>query len=86
MAHCFTVKLNDEISLILTRLESQAQSFDGRIEGTAESGSFRGKSFLGPVTGEYSAISNREVRITITHKPFIVPYSLIEFEIKKYFA
>jgi len=84
MAHSFTIILNDDISLILTKIETQALSFGGRIEGTAESGSFGGTSFLGRIAGEYSLISKREIRITIIHKPFIVPYSLIEFEIRKY--
>jgi len=86
MSHSFTVKLNDEISLILRKVESQAVSQGGRFEGTPECGSFGGNSFLGRITGEYKCISNKEIRITITHKPFVVPNSLIEYEIRKYLA
>jgi hypothetical protein len=51
-----------------------------------ECGSFDGKSSLGLVKGEYHCISDNEIKITIKDKPFVVPYSMIEFEIKKYFS
>jgi len=86
MTHSFNVKLNDEISSVLKTLKSEALRLGGTLEGTSESGSFGGNSFLGRITGEYSCISNKEIRITITNKPFIVPYSLIEGEIRKYLA
>jgi len=86
MSHSCTVKLNDDISSILRKVESHALSHGGSFESTSESGSFGGNSFLGLITGKYSCIANKEIRITITHKPFIVPYSLIEYEIRKYLA
>jgi hypothetical protein len=47
-------------------------------------GSFEGDSFFGLIKGEYSFISDSEIIITITDKPFLLPHSLIEYEIKKY--
>ncbi|MGD0886594.1 MAG: hypothetical protein ABSA46_17275 [Thermodesulfovibrionales bacterium] len=84
MAHSFTVKVSDEIPSIIKKVESRVIKDGGSFEGNTERGSFGGKSFLGLIKGEYACISNQEIRITITHKPFIVPYSLIELEVRKY--
>jgi len=86
MAYSFTIKLNDEISSILKKVESEITDNGGRFEGNTECGSFDGKSSLGLVKGEYHCISDNEIKITIKDKPFVVPYSMIEFEIKKYFS
>jgi hypothetical protein len=86
MAHSFTVKVDDEIPSIIKKVEARILEDGGRFVGNTESGFFGGKSFLGLVKGEYRCLSNKEIRITITHKPFIVPYSLIEFEVRKYLS
>jgi len=45
-----------------------------------------GSSIMGPIRGEYRTLSGNEICITIIDKPFVVPYSMIEGEIKKYFS
>jgi nitrate reductase cytochrome c-type subunit len=84
MAHSFTVEVSDEISTILKRVEEQVVRHGGRLEGNAKRGSFEGESFLGLIKGEYHCISDTEIKINITDKPFMVPHSLIEYEIKKH--
>ena len=86
MAHSFTIKLTDEISSVLGRVRSEITVNGGRFEGDTEYGSFDGKSVLGSIKGEYRCIAGNEIEITITHKPFIVPYGRIESEIKQYFT
>ena len=86
MSHSFTVKFNEEISSILKKVESEIMDKGGRFEGNTESGSFDGKSPLGTIRGEYCSISHNEIEITIKDKPFIVTYSMIESEMKKYFS
>ena len=86
MAHSFTVKLTDEISSVLGRVRSEITGNGGRFEGDTEYGSFDGKSVLGSIKGEYRCIAGNEIEITITDKPFIVPYGMIESEIKQYFT
>lgn len=86
MAHSFTIKLTDEISSILKKVETAITGNGGRFEGSAECGSFDGKSVLGLIRGEYRCISGGEIKITITDKPFLVPHGVIESEIKKYFS
>jgi hypothetical protein len=86
VAHSFTVQLNDDISSVLEKVESQITNIGGCFQGNAERGSFDGESLLGLIKGEYCSLSDNEIRITIKHKPFLVPYSMIESEIKKYFT
>lgn len=85
MSHVFTVQLNDEITSVLTKVEEKITSSGGSFKGDSEKGFFDGKSMLGPIRGEYCSVSGSEIRITITHKPFLVPYHVIESEIKRYF-
>ena len=85
MSHAFTVQLNDEIPSVLKKVEGKITGSGGSFIGNPEKGSFDGKSLLGLIRGEYCCVSGNEIRITITHKPFLVPYHVIESEIKKYF-
>jgi hypothetical protein len=86
MAHTFTVALNDEISSVLSRVESAITESGGTFAGDSTKGVFQGSSVMGPIKGEYCSVAENEVRITINDKPFVVPYSMIEGEIKKYFS
>jgi len=86
MAHIFTLTISDEITSVLATVASAITGSGGTFSGDAEKGVFQGNSFMGPIKGEYCSISGNEIRITIKDKPFIVPYSLIEGEVKKYFA
>lgn len=86
MAHTFTVALNDEISSVLARVESAITESGGTFLGDSSKGVFQGNSIMGPVKGEYCSVSGNEMSITIKDKPFVVPYSMIEGEIKKYFS
>jgi len=86
MAHIFTLAISDEISSVLARVESAITGSGGTFLGDAEKGVFQGNSIMGPIKGEYCSVSGNEIRISIMDKPFIVPYSMIEGEIKKYFG
>lgn len=85
MSHAFTVQLNDEVASVLKKVEEEITGSGGSFKGDSEKGIFDGKSLLGPIQGEYCSVSGNEIKITITHKPFLVPYHVIESEIKKYF-
>ena len=86
MSHAFTVQLSSEIPLVLKKVESEITCNGGSFKGNEEEGSFDGKTLLGLIKGEYCCISGNEIRITITHKPLLVPNSVIESEIRKYFV
>lgn len=86
MAHIFTLAISDEISSVLARVESAITGSGGTFSGDAEKGVFQGSSIMGSIKGEYCSVSDTEIRITIKDKPFVVPYSMIESEVKKYFS
>lgn len=86
MAHSFTVTVSAALSEHLKNTEAEIRSNGGSFRGDVESGEFEGKSFLGPIRGEYCRISDNEIRITITDKPLMVPHGLIEAEIRQYFG
>lgn len=86
MAHTFTIALNDDISSALSRVESAITENGGTFLGDRSKGVFQGNSVMGPIKGEYCSVSENEIRITIKDKPFVVPHSMIEGEIKKYFS
>lgn len=84
MTRAFTVKLSDDVFSVLEKVKVLIAEHNGRFEGNEKGGAFSGDSFLGPIRGKYSRISDTEISICITEKPFIVPHSLIEYEIKRY--
>ncbi|NJD56246.1 MAG: hypothetical protein FIA94_07570 [Nitrospirae bacterium] len=87
MAHTFTIAVvSEELSSILKRVEAAITGSGGEFQGDTSEGAFRGSSALGFIQGEYRAIDGNGLRITIVDKPFIVPYGLIESEIRKYFV
>ena len=86
MAHTFVVKISDEAASVITKVESEITGSGGTFLGNAEKGSFSGKSVLGMIRVEYCCIAECEISITIKDKPFLVPYSAIESEIRSYFG
>ena len=86
MANSFKVAISDDISIVLARVQSVITESGGTFSGDSSKGVFQGNSVVGPIKGQYFTVSGREICITITDKPFIVPYSMIEGEIRKYFS
>lgn len=86
MPHSFTLRLLDEISFVLEKVGTEIKNNGGIFKGTDKAGSFSGNSILGSIQGEYRCVSPDEIEIIITNKPFLVPYSKIESEIRKYFS
>ncbi len=86
MAYSFTIELKEEISSVLRNVKTAITGSGGRFEGDTEKGTFHGITVAGTIKGEYCSMSDREIKIIITDKPFIVPHSMIETEIRKYFV
>ena len=86
MPHSFNIRLEKEISDVLKNVDSEIRGSGGSFDGDVQKGYFAGKTAVGTIRGEYRSLSSSEIEITITEKPFIVPYSLIEAEIRKYFS
>jgi len=86
MAHSFTVTLTEDIASVLRHVESSITGSGGSFQGNSEKGAFQGHTVAGLIRGEYCSVSDKEIKITITNKPFIVPYGMIETEIRRYFG
>ena len=84
--YSFIVKLKDEVSSILNKMKAIITGKGGSFQGNKECGSFEGESVFGTIKVGYRSISDNEIEITIDDKPFVVSYSTIESEIKKYLS
>ncbi len=59
----------------------------GEYEGTPDGGSFRGTTPIGRFAGHYrSPAGSAVLEIELTHKPWLVPVSMFEHEVRKFLA
>jgi len=86
MAHSFKVPVKNDLTSTLKEVEDAIVKNGGKFKGDSSSGGFSGKTVLGKIEGEYNCISDDEVEITITKKPFAAPSGKIESAIRKYFT
>ncbi len=57
----------------------------GQYEGTPDGGSFRGTTPIGSFAGHYrSEVGSDVLEIELTHKPWLVPVSVFEHEVRKF--
>ncbi len=85
MPHVFTVRLDEDRTSIRAKIEALITTHGGKLQGDSEKGFFEGRTVLGPMKGEYQFPSDRELKITVTDKPFLVSYDLIESQLRKFF-
>jgi len=86
MSHSFRINLSYDPGPVLEKVGTEITSNGGTFQGDGEKGSFSGQTPLGMIRGEYLCLPENEISITITSKPFLVPYSMIEAEIRQYFG
>ena len=86
MAHTFTIRSSDKIPAVIARVKSAIADYGWSFLGNEGSGSFSGKTPLGFIKGEYCCTEEKEIRVTIVVKPFLVPYLVIESKIREYFG
>ena len=59
----------------------------GTYEGTPDGGSFRGTTPIGGLAGTYRSPAGSDfLEIELTQKPWLVPLSMVEHEVKKFLA
>ena len=59
----------------------------GKYEGTPDGGSFRGSTPIGDFAGHYrSPVGAEFLEIELTQKPWLVPVSVFEHEVRKFLA
>ena len=78
----FDIKKPADIAETLKSVEYKIKSSGGLFSGDERSGSFTNRAR--DVAGRYAS-GDSGIKITITKKPFIYPYSAVESRIREYF-
>lgn len=78
--YTFDVEFSVSPTDLLSYLKNEVETNSGMFDGDTFNGTFSGKG----IKGEYSVLGN-VVSVSIVKKPFIVPMSLVEKEIRRYF-
>lgn len=86
MSYSFSLNIPGDPEPVLKKVGSAITSNGGTFQGDREKGSFSGQTPLGMIRGEYQCLPDNEISITITSKPFLVPYGMIESEIRQHFG
>lgn len=86
MPHTFTISIEKDLSITLKEVKAIIVENGGKFKGNTSKGQFIGKSILGKIKGEYAALSDNEIKITITKKPLVTSKGKVESAIRKYFA
>jgi hypothetical protein len=80
MSRTFSVSFTEDPSALIARAEKTAIKYGVDFKGDTTSGSFSGKG----VKGTYS-IQDRIVTLTLIDKPFLIPWGLVEFQVRGFF-
>ncbi len=80
MSRTFSVKFTEDPSALVARVEKAAIKYGADFKGDATSGSFSGNG----VKGTYS-IQDRFVTVTIVDKPFLIPWGLVQTQVRGFF-
>ena len=80
MSRTFSVSFTEDPNALITRADKAAIKYGVDFKGDTTSGSFSGKG----VKGTYS-IQDRIVTLTIIDKPFLIPWGLVEIQVRGFF-
>ena len=82
MSACnFSILFSGEPDVIVAKAKSAVESQQGTFTGDTNSGNFEVTVFANTIKGLY-VISEQNLNLTITHKPFLIPCSTIESFLK----
>jgi len=80
MARTFSVDFTEDPSDLVARVQKAAVEFGADFEGDTTSGSFSGRGFAGTYR-----ISDSVATVTITEKPFLIPWGVVESQVRGFF-
>jgi len=80
MSRTFSVGFTEDPSALIARAEKAAIKYGADFKGDTSSGSFSGNG----VKGIYS-IQDRVVTVTIIDRPFLIPWGLVESQVRGFF-
>jgi hypothetical protein len=85
MAYSFEIPIKDQPESLIDRAKSTIEGADGAFAGDTRTGAFAVPAKIGTVEGTYT-IEDNILKVTITKKPFIAPYSMIEDALRRYLS
>ena len=77
----FDVKMSQSAEIMIEKAWAAAMEIGGTFIGDVKSGSFEGKG----IVGDY-VINGDIVTVTISHKPWYAPFSMVESKVREFFA
>lgn len=78
MAECkITLPITDSSDVFYTKMKNMVEKAGGQLNGDTSTGDFNIGSPLGQISGNYE-LSNQEILITITEKPFLIGCGAIQ--------
>jgi hypothetical protein len=70
---------------LLSQIQNLAQEHNGQLQGDEKSGHVSLRILVGTIEGDYS-ITDNQLNLNITKKPFLIGYETIGSTIKQYLA
>jgi hypothetical protein len=80
MAKTFNIAFTGDAAALLNRARAIAVSNGAQISGDSSRGSFSGKGII----GNYS-VSGNTVSVTISDKPALIPWGIVESQLRSFF-
>ncbi len=81
MSRRIEIPLNEDGSHLLGRVQETARKYGAQVSGNGERGQFAGQG----IHGTYE-IEGGRLAITISKKPLILPWAMIEKTVRKFFT
>ncbi len=81
MSKSFSMPLNDDPAALVERARKLAEDRGVEFSGDVSSGHFAAKW----VEGEY-VIEGDNITVTVTRKPMVAPWSMVESKVKEFFS
>jgi hypothetical protein len=80
MSKSFSVNFSGDAASLLARASKTAADNGAQVIGDAHGGTFSGRG----VEGSYT-VNGNTVNVTVDKKPVIIPWSLVESQLKQFF-
>ena len=80
MSKSFSVNFTGDANALLARARKTAADNGAQVTGDTNKGTFSGRG----VEGSYT-VSGNTVNVTVDKKPMIIPWSLVESQLKQFF-
>ena len=81
--HRFSASFSGSAHDTVARVRSAIEKADGKLDGDDEKGDFVVPTPAGKVIGTY-AVAGQALQVDITDKPFLLPASTIEGQVRKF--